>query len=409
MRFFIAIYIIVTVILMYPTYTVAADRFFEVQAIDTMKSSRDRARAGVSDANIDAQVKAIAETGATHVAIGTPYEKEFIPFMRRWVAAARKYEIKVWFRGNLAGWEGWFDYPRITEEEHKKQIGEFIRDNPDLFEDGDIFVPCPECENGGPGDPRETGDTEGFRKFLQDEHNISYRAFKRIKKDVIINYYSMNGDVARLIMDKETTKKLGGIVTIDHYVETPEQLLADVDEYARQSDGKVVLGEWGAPIPDIHGEMSEVEQATWLEDSFSKIITNKNIVGINYWTFTDSSTQLWRQNGEAKQGVAVLKRYFKPNVVRGRVVDERDRPIDNALIESTHRIEQTTDGTFSIPIAGTDKIRVSKSGYLTQSMDIRAPEDETIDTTFVLVRTHVSLWQKFVEKIEDIITQLNGT
>src|SRR5690606_36898603 len=116
----------------------------------------------------------------------------------------------------------------------------------------------------------------------------------------------------RLIMDKKMTAQLGGVITIDHYVETPEELLTDVDAYAQQGEGKIVLGEWGVPIPDIHGSMTEGEQAIWLEDSLSKIILNKNIIGINYWTFTDSSTHLWRPDGTAKQGVAVLKKYFKP-------------------------------------------------------------------------------------------------
>ena len=377
----------------------AAERFFEVQAIDTMKPSRDRARAGVSNEAIDKQIQAIAETGATHVAIGTPYDAEFIPYMKRWVESARKHKLKVWFRGNMAGWEGWFEYPRITRDEHKTEIRKFILANPDLFEDGDVFVSCPECENGGPGDPRQTGDTEGFRKFIREEYNITYRAFKRINKDVIINYYSMNGDVARLIMDKAMTSKIGGIVTIDHYVKTPEELLKDIDMYASESGGKVVLGEWGAPIPDIHGEMSEVEQAAWLEDSLSKIILDKNLIALNYWTFTDSSTQLWTAQGEPKQGAAVLKRYFKPIVVHGMVTDEKGRAIDGATVESTSRLVTTEKGSFTIPLAGTDTLTVSKSGYSTQEKFIQTDGDNAIDATIVLVRGDMHWWERLLDLI----------
>ncbi len=396
---------IVCIILVYFTSHIfvpqvsAAERFFEVQAIDTMKTSRDRARAGASNETIDKQVQAIAETGATHVAIGTPYDAEFIPYMKRWVESARKHKLKVWFRGNMAGWEGWFEYPKITRDEHKTEIRKFILANPDLFEDGDVFVSCPECENGGPGDPRQTGDTEGFRKFIREEYNLTYRAFQRINKNVIINYYSMNGDVARLIMDKTMTSKIGGIVTIDHYVETPEELLRDVDMYAAESGGKVVLGEWGAPIPDIHGEMSEVEQAAWLEDSLSKIILNKNLVALNYWTFTDSSTQLWTAQGEPKQGVAVLKRYFKPVVVHGMVTDEKGRAIDSATVESTSRVVTTEKGSFTIPLAGTDTLKVSKSGYSTQEQFIQTDGDNAIDTTIVLVRGNVHWWERLLDLI----------
>ena len=37
-----------------------------------------------------------------------------------------KYKLKVWFRGNLAGWEKWFDYEKIGRNTHKIKIKEFI-------------------------------------------------------------------------------------------------------------------------------------------------------------------------------------------------------------------------------------------------------------------------------------------
>ena len=63
----------------------------------------------------------------------------------------------------------------------------------------------------------------------------------------------MNGDVAKLVMDKQTTASMDGIVVIDHYVATPEQLALDIRRIAEGSGGNVVLGEFGVPIPNIHG------------------------------------------------------------------------------------------------------------------------------------------------------------
>src|SRR3989344_6298983 len=86
-----------------------------ITSIDTMKYSRDVAREKLNSSSfdevIDKQVSEISATGATHIAIGTPYDDEFLPFLKRWVVAARKYNLKVWFRGNLSGWEEWFGYP----------------------------------------------------------------------------------------------------------------------------------------------------------------------------------------------------------------------------------------------------------------------------------------------------------
>src|SRR5581483_10587790 len=144
--------------------------------------------------------------------------------------AARHHNLHVWFRGNFSGWEGWFNYPSINRATHQEKIAGFITAHPDLFADGDIFTACPECENGGPGDPRQTGDVAGFRQFLIDEYRATQEAFASINKKVQSNYDSMNYDVAMLVMDKETTAALGGIVVIDHYIADPSGYRYDIEQ-----------------------------------------------------------------------------------------------------------------------------------------------------------------------------------
>src|SRR3989344_6773908 len=206
--------------------------WWQFQSIDTMKYSRDIAREKLGDpafdSVIDTQVKNIADAGATHIAIATPYDEEFIPFLARWVKSARKYNLSVWFRGNWSGWEGWFGYTGIRREEHLQKTKDFIAKHADLFADGDVFSACPECENGGPGDPRQTGDVAAYRQFLVSEYQVTQGSFKKIKKNVSSNYFSMNGDIADLIMERPTTAVLGGLVTIDHYVASPDQLISDI-------------------------------------------------------------------------------------------------------------------------------------------------------------------------------------
>jgi len=270
----------------------------QIRSIDTVKYSRDIAREKEEDQSFDAvitrQVVDIAATGATHIAIGTPYDSEFIPFLRRWVLEARKNNLKVWFRGNFSGWEGWFGYPKINRETHTRLTGEFILNNADLFEDSDIFTPCPECENGG-GDPRRIGDKDAFSKN---------------NKKVLAGFFSMNGDVASLVMDKDTTTALGGIVVVDHYVKDVDTLIKDIREYAQNTGGKVVLGEFGVPIPDIHGNMSEDEQNEWLKDAFEKFQQTPELIGVNYWVSVGGSTQLWNGDGVAKKAVETIKKYY---------------------------------------------------------------------------------------------------
>ena len=294
--------------------------FWQVQSIDTMKYSRDVAREKLGDASfdriIDRQTRDIADTKATHVAIGTPYDDEFLPFLKRWVSTAREYKLKVWFRGNWSGWEKWFGYKSIDRKTHIEKTIKFILENADLFEDGDIFTSCNECENGGPGDPRHNGDALGHREFLIDEYNATRNAFEKIGKKVASNYNSMNGDVANLIMDKETTKALGGIVVVDHYVGSPEQLIIDIKMLSRKSGGKIVLGEFGAPIPDIHGKMNEEGQSGWIEEVLQNLFNLEDVIGLNYWTNVGSSTQLWDAKGNPRPAVEIIKRYYKENLSR---------------------------------------------------------------------------------------------
>ncbi len=286
---------------------------WEVRSIDTMKFSRDLAREKLNDPSfdqvIDLQVSNIAAAGATHVAIATPYDPEFVPILTRWVKSARAHGLHVWFRGNLAGWEGWFDYSKISPVAHTTAITDFIRSNGALFESGDIFTSCPECENGGPGDPRQTGRLDEFRTFLIDENKAVATAFRAINKNVSINYPSSNYDVAKLVMDKPTTEALGGVVGIDHYVKDPGELESDINALAQSSGGKIFVSEIGAPIPDVHGTMTPSEQAAWLDSILGHLQNLPVVLGVNYWVSEGGSTAIWN-NGVATPAVAVLSRYF---------------------------------------------------------------------------------------------------
>lgn len=343
--------------------------YWDIQSVDTMKLSRDLAREKLKDSNFEIvireQVKKIAEVGATHIALGTPYDEEFLPFLRRWVKEARKNKLNVWFRGNFSGWEGWFGYPRIKAQEHLQKTREFILNNPDLFIEGDIFTACTECENGSLGDPRETKDVSGFREFIVSLNDTASWAFRSIGKNVSTNFFSMNLDVAFLVMDKETTKALGGIVVIDHYVKDPEKLLEDVRKISEKTNSKVVLGEFGAPIPDIHGDMTDLEQSEWVAKALALLSKEEVLLGLNYWVATSGTTSLWNEDGSQRPVVAVLKSYFSPNLLSGRVVDEKGNYLQEAKISvGTKKILSDRQGEFSIPkVPSLTNILVEKEGY----------------------------------------------
>lgn len=358
-----------------------SSKFWPFQSIDTMKYSRDLSREKLSDPTfdlvIDEQVKNIAETGATHIAIATPYDDEFLPILTRWVKAARRYNLNVWFRGNFSGWEKWFDYEGISREEHIAQTKRFIENNASLFENGDVFSACPECENGGPGDPRNNGDVAGHRKFLIDEYAVTKQAFKKINRAVESNYNSMNGDVARLIMDKETTKKLDGLVVIDHYVPTVSKMKKDLEEISSQSGGKIVLGEFGAPIPDLNGDMTEEEQEIWLKDTLHSFIQTNTVVGVNYWVNIGGSTQLWNEDGTQRKAVKTLSTYFLPTLTTVIIENPLGQKITNAQILIDGRTySANANAQISIPkvLLPSENVTIQAKGYTskTGSLDTNA-------------------------------------
>lgn len=375
--------------------------FWTFQSIDTMKFSRDIAREKENDltynVKIQEQVKKIKETGATHIAIGTPYDAEFTPFMKRWVDAARENDMKVWFRGNLSGWEEWFEYPPIDRETHTEGVRQFILSNPDLFEDGDVFTSCPECENGGPGDPRFKGDVEEYRAFLINEYSVVKQSFKEINKDVKANYYSMNGDVAKLVMDKPTTKALDGIITIDHYVESVDQLIEDINDYSESSGGRVVLGEWGAPIPDIHGDMSEEQQAQWIDNALLKIINETNIEGLNYWTHQGSSTALWDNDNKPRLAVTTLSKYYNPRRVSGEIKDTKGNIIYDVQVITPNKELVITHGKYAIPLLDAEQIIFKKEGYKELIIRPNTSGTENITQNIILVTTNHTLWEKIMD------------
>ncbi len=285
---------------------------FTVKSIDTMKYSRDLAREKSNDSSFDteiaAQMKLIKGAGATHAAISTPYDKEFVPMLTRWVNAARAEGLSVWFRGNFSGWEGWFNYSRISADTHKKLLAEFIANNPTLFADGDIFSACPECENGGPGDPRRTGKKNEFNHFLVSEYDIARDAFRKIGKDITL-YTSMNLDIAREVINPVTAQKLGGTILADHYVSSVEKFGNDIKQTSQRLGAHVGLGEFGAPIPDINGKMTLEQQAQFVA-GLAKAMGEQNILVMNYWTLKGGTTALVNSKNEPLPAYNVLKQFY---------------------------------------------------------------------------------------------------
>lgn len=290
-------------------------RVWQVKSIDTMKYSRDKAKEQLNnqkfDQTIEIQISAIKNSGANYVAIDTPYDEEFYPFLKRWVDISRNHGLNIWFRGNFSGWEGWFGYPKnLSRSEHINLTIEFIKKHAELFHDGDILTPCTECENGGPGDPRNSGDATGFRSFMINEYEATKEEFNKINKKVSSNYNSMNYDVANLVFDDATTRSMDNLIVVDHHIDNPEKISEDINKLHEKTGAKIVLGEISISINKFSAENKWQEQAKLLEKSLRPLTLRKELIGLNYWVGFGDKNAIFNDDGSAKPAAEILEKYY---------------------------------------------------------------------------------------------------
>ena len=348
----------------------ATNTFWPIQSIDTMKYSRDRSREPDIKKKIPLLVKKVADLGINYIAIATPYDEEFYPVLKIWVEEARKNNLKIWFRGNFSAWEGWFDYPKFSNpESHHLMTYQFIISHPELFEKDDIFTPAPEPENGGYGDPRKSPEQKKmFLNFLINSYNNCQHAFQQINKKITCGYFSTNGDVAKDILTKEVIEKIGNIVVIDHYVLSPIRLRQDIELLHEKFSAPIILGEFGAPIPSIHGEMTEQEQALYIEQMFFELLKIKNILfGINYWTAFNGSTTIFDSNLNPKLSYKTVKNFLSPVLINGKILDIFNQPLKNVKISYSKSLTSYSDenSNFKILVPNTnDFIVFNKVGLI---------------------------------------------
>ncbi|MGI8419539.1 MAG: hypothetical protein ACR2LN_02745 [Candidatus Levyibacteriota bacterium] len=394
-----------------PQQVHAQDRtnFWKYQCIDTMKESRDNARASLDDPTLDKNIvwemKTIKSLGANCVAIDTPYDAEFLPVLNKWVAGARAEDLHIWFRGNFSGWEGWFGYPKITSSQDElTRLSTFIKANPQVFQDGDIFTGTPEAENGGPLVPVNPAHYPDYRQFLIDEYATEKDAFSSINKNITLNWFSMNGDIAKQIYDQVTLDKIGNVVTVDHYIKDANEM-GDIIKYFNTTYGsKFMLGEFGAPIPDINGNMTEDQQATFVDQVFQQLYQQREkVLGINYWDLTDGSTALMNDDKTPRKVTEVIKKYFNPPVVKGKVTTIDHFPLadlDISTNDSSIMVKTDKDGMYSFPTTATDiELQVNYQDKVATASVSHLQPDKTYIKNFMIGTMQKSL----VEQLQEFI------
>lgn len=387
---------------------------WQVRSVDTMKTSRDKARVRLHDFKFDTEIEkellAVKNLGANYVAIDTPYDEEFLPYLTRWVQLARKMGLRVWFRGNWSNWEGWFDYPKnLTPERHHAKTAEFIETHPDLFEDQDIFDPCPECENAGFW--KQPDDNAKYNEFLRNQMVILKNSFSKINKKVYTNVFSIIGGRAKEVVDKQTLDALDNLVTIDHYVRNPQSMAEYLDYFPKNLGAKIILGEFGAPIPGINGAMTEEEQADFIDAILGEVYkSRKYVIGVNYWTLLGGSTALLSSDFEPRKVTDVIKKYFMPGIIKGNVKNTLSENIKGLRIEINDGLDNVlTDknGNFIITVpAGRVKMTFDKSGFIPYTKDLLIGNGEKVIENVIVEPRNVNVLYRIKLYLKQLLNKL---
>jgi hypothetical protein len=287
-----------------------------------MKQSRDNAQAilqGLQENSehmqgiINQEVRDIAALHTTHVAIGTPYDDQFLPVAQAYFKSAREHGLNVWWRSNFSEFEkdsgnpnqGWFGYqhnPNFMEQ--PQRIAQFIEQNGSLFRQGDIFTPWPEPENVIDFNNQK----DAYQSLLLADYQVSQPLRDR---GILAGYFSMNGDVAKNL-DPQIVQQIGNVVVVDHYVRTPQEMGDEIDAlHQRYPGAEIVIGEFGAPIPDLNGSMDPQRQADFVGQLLNQIKRRGRIVkGLNYWDDIQGTTAIENTLADFRPVYKVLQNIF---------------------------------------------------------------------------------------------------
>lgn len=304
---------------------------FEIRSVDVMKVTQDRARDAdqPSDQEISQLVGFARELHATHVAISTPYDDfpggSSLSFTRRWETEIHSQGMCVWHRHKPSDFEGFY-LPKPLDQDlfsYLLMISEYIRNNPDLFEECDIFTPIPEPQNGGIEGVTYCGEEnicqfeniEEFNLFLQLATSVTQAAFAEIgMPNMKIGYWGFDGFVGwgdrnldwGGIVDPEIVN-LTGEITVDHYfdkdeVQDPGVEVANMVARLKSrygEDVRICIGEWGA---------TQSQSVEYVERYLQALLDN-GITCINYWHLgPEGNEALVVRNSE---GVFEKTQYFE--------------------------------------------------------------------------------------------------
>jgi len=298
---------------------------WSIQSVSSMKETKDRVCGQRSSEFIQKWVDKAVDLGVNYIAIETPYDNptcgDAVLYTKLWVNAIRLRGLKIWHRHMPLAFEGIYNTSKNPSIDYLTIISNYIKTNPSFFQEGDIFTPIPEPQNGGIYGVNYCSygicifkNARDFNAWLRNAMDISESAFTQIGRagKIKIGYYGFDGYIAwgdnnpdwDGILEDQTVIKMGNI-TIDHYPEiVADTMQNDLNELEnRYPNIPIIIGEWGT----ITG--GDTESQVILSMGAAR---RTSVVGFNYWHFgVGGNEALIREDFTNKPQFDEVQSYFK--------------------------------------------------------------------------------------------------
>jgi len=253
----------------------------------------------------------------------------------------------------------------MTPAEYQEAMRAFIRGNAGLFEDGNIFDPGPEPENGvhweatwGPRwswDPPYPNDaTRAFNVFVRESQLLARALLREIgQPEVITAVRSVNSWWATrpTALEHETVAVIGAL-TLDSYpdgetsdpVEAVRLRVAEAEQVWQLWGRPVILGELGYPLK---ATVPDAVQRAVIAGTLEGLARLPFVLGVNYWVGAPSTDP----------------RDFRTAVFEGRRGAWQPKPAALALARFYASPPRRPDGALALPPWRYGVNQVTDSGF----------------------------------------------
>lgn len=315
-----------------------------VQSVDGMKFQQDALCNQPSTSTINSWLDKAIEIGATHVAVSTSYESvacgDAQAFTQKWVTLIRARNLKVWFRRKTNAFEGFNGVSKHRSPDgnrHLKIMSDAIVNYPQFIENGDIFTPFPEPQNGGIsgvtwcGSPAncQFGHASDFNEWLRMAQTMAKLAIRATGKNiattigdpngVFIGAYGFDGFIVaglnnpdwegHSFLEPATVAAMDNVIAIDHYPNAGGSMAVDLAKiHAVWPSAKIAIGEYGTI-----NESTDAARVAAVQEAFTAFKNAPYVVAVNYWHLGYGGNEaLLNSDNSKRPAFTTVQSFYRP-------------------------------------------------------------------------------------------------